>query len=164
MKHKILVVRNKNKVNLDHCDQEATCGCEECEEIFCSNCFQRQHTSKKFKTHKKTDILVPKPKCINHSFKTSEVFCFDDNCCLCSTCALLKHKDHNILFIQEATEKIQKEMESISIDEEIKNIEESIEEINENISKRNEKFEKELKELKNQYEKDLIVFDDSNLK
>jgi alpha-tubulin suppressor-like RCC1 family protein len=77
---------------------------------------------------------------------------------------LLKHKDHNYLEIQEATEKIKREMESISFDDEIKNVEESIEEINENISKRNEKFEKELKELKNEFQKDLIVFDDSKCK
>jgi DNA repair exonuclease SbcCD ATPase subunit len=104
------------------------------------------------------------PKCLNHSTKASEIFCFEDNCCLCSVCALLKHKDHDILDINEATKRIQKEIMSFSTKEEIKIIEESIEKINKEISKRNEKFEKDLENLKEDHMKDLDVLGDSKLK
>jgi hypothetical protein len=125
-----------------------------------------QHlSSKKYKTHTKTEQLTTKfPKCLNHPTKPSEIFCFGDNCCLCSTCALLKHKDHHILEINEATQKLQKEMESFFTNENIKIIEESIEKVNVEISERNEKYEKDLKKLKEDYIQDLNVFEDSKLK
>jgi hypothetical protein len=158
------LVVNKIKLNLDYCGKEATCGCEECQELFCFNCMEQHLSFIKFKTHTKTGLTNKVPKCFNHSTKASEFFCFDDNCCLCSVCIILKHKDHNILEIKEATHRLQKEMESFSSDEKIKKIEESIEKINLDISIRNEKYEEDLKILKENYMKDLDELGDSKLK
>jgi hypothetical protein len=154
---------NTTNLHKEHCDKEATCSCGECEEIFCLNCFERQHTSKKLKTHQKINALVSKPKCVNHPLKPSEVFCFDDNCCLCSACALLKHKDHHVSELYEATETIQDEMEALFSDEEITKAEDSIEEIIDNISKRNNKHQMTLEQLKYQLSIDLSVFEELKL-
>jgi hypothetical protein len=149
---------------LDHCDKVAICGCEECSELFCSGCMEHHLSSKKFKTHTKTEISTKTPKCLNHPTEPSKFFCFEDKCCLCSTCALLNHKDHDILDIKEATQKLQQEMENFSAEEKIKSIEESIEKINVDISKRDQKYELDSKKLKEDYIMDLDTLDNSKLK
>jgi hypothetical protein len=125
---------------LDYCDKVATCACEECSELFCSNCIEQHLSFKKYKTHTKAALSTKAPKCLNHPTEPSKIFCFDHKCCLCLACALLNHKDHDILGIKEATQKLQQEMESFSAEEKIKSTEESIEKINVDISKRNQNF------------------------
>jgi hypothetical protein len=149
---------------LDYCDKVATCGCEECSELFCSSCMEQHLSFKKYKTHTKAALLTKAPKCLNHPTEPSKIFCFDDKCCLCLTCALLNHKDHDILDIKEATQKLQQEMESFSAEEKIKSIEESIEKINVDISKRDQKYEQDSKKLKEDYIMDLDTLDNSKLK
>jgi hypothetical protein len=157
-------VVKKIKINSsEHCNQESTCGCEECKELFCSDCFKQHLTSKKFKNHRKTK-LSKNPKCVNHPTAASEVFCFEDKCCLCLNCASLDHKDHDVLEIEEAIQRIQKEISSFSPDEEIQTIEDSLKEINGNISKRNEKYQQDLKKIKEEFMKDLTSLEEPTLK
>jgi hypothetical protein len=152
----------KTNLNLtfeDHCDKEASCSCVECQESFCSDCIENHLSSKKYKSHTKTVLSTKFPKCLNHPNKPSEIFCFDDNSCLCSSCAILDHKDHDISEIKEANQRIQ-----LSTEEKIKNTQESIKKINVDISEINEKYEQDSKKLKENYMRDLDTLKETKLK
>jgi DNA repair ATPase RecN len=123
-----------------------------------------QHSSKKYQLHKKTNISQVSPKCINHPNKASELFCFDHKCCLCSSCAIFEHRDHDCVGIQEATQRVKKEIDSFSIEDKINKIKDTI---NENcliISKLEEKYEQDLKNLKNDFNKKFDEVEESNSK
>jgi hypothetical protein len=154
--------KNKIKITSEYCRNDATCGCEECKFLFCSKCMELHLSFENYKKHTKTG-LSKTPKCTNHPNKPSVSFCFDDSCCLCSTC-ILKHESHDKIEINEATQKIQKELESFSPEKKIKFIEESIEKINVDMSKRNENYELDLKQLKEGYIMDMNSLDKSKLK
>jgi hypothetical protein len=149
----------------DYCEKkEATCGCDNCVGMFCSNCFENQHRIKLFQSHKKTNLSEVSSKCINHQNKPSELFCFTDESFICSHCAIFKHKEHDCVGLEKATERLKNSLNSSLKDEDFKKLESSIKKVYSFISLRNEKYKKDFSFRNEKYKEDLKLLKDEYVK
>jgi hypothetical protein len=92
-----------------------------------------KHKPKKYSSHRKINLSLVNPKCVHHSNKTSEFFCFDHKLALCAVCVFNKHKD---VEIHEATKAFQEEQKKFPINKKIQTINDSIQKMNEIMEKK----------------------------
>jgi hypothetical protein len=93
------------------------------------------------------------PKCFNHQNKFSDVFCLDENICVCFGCAFSEHKNHICVDIKSATE--EKKIETVQLLKtiDINDFKNSILQVDEKILKRKESFNEEFLKLENEIKK-----------
>jgi hypothetical protein len=82
----------------EHCEErDQYIICKDCEDKFCSECFETQHSSKKKQNHQK--IIMDKEYysqfCTIHPKEKLEFYCLDHKMSICKTCTELFHKNHN---------------------------------------------------------------------
>jgi hypothetical protein len=96
----------KIKLISEHCEEKfQTVACQECEEIFCDDCFTLSHQTKKKKSHKPTplqlQVYIPS-KCSKHPKQICEFYCLEENEKICYQCIHESHKNHKYQDIQSA--------------------------------------------------------------
>ena len=102
------------------CDiTKASCKCQECDSIMCSNCFERFHrVSAAIRQHQPVPLVVAKnetqstsPNCEEHG-RLIEYYCTDDNTAICSRCYIIgNHKNHSIISFEEKNKELLNDIE-----------------------------------------------------
>ncbi|XP_053488773.1 E3 ubiquitin-protein ligase TRIM39-like [Ictalurus furcatus] len=143
-------VSDKSQILCDFCTgvkQEALKSCLDCGVALCSSHLDLHNNVPKYKKHKVINAVgnLEKYICQEHE-KPLEMFCRDDQKCVCRFCAVTDHKNHNVIPLEEESGerksqlgKTQTELQQM-IQERLK----KIQEINHSVelSKRNTEKEK----------------------
>ncbi|XP_053538871.1 E3 ubiquitin-protein ligase TRIM39 [Ictalurus punctatus] len=143
-------VSDKSQILCDFCTgvkQEALKSCLDCGVTLCSSHLDLHNNVQKYKKHKVLNAVgnLEKYICQEHE-KPLEMFCRDDQMCVCRFCTVTDHKNHNVIPLEEESGqrksqlgKTQTELQQM-IQERLK----KIQEINHSVelSKRNTEKEK----------------------
>ena len=94
--------------------------CSDCNDKFCSECFEQQHSSKKKQGHQIIQLNEEyfAKFCLIHQNEKIEFFCFDHKTKLCRICLQEQHKNHNYDSIESVIKFFKQEMEIFQLSKE----------------------------------------------
>jgi hypothetical protein len=85
--------------------------CDICtNENFCSECYQREHTSRLMQKHQRLPIGEKRPEttsCKTHSKKQLEYWCYTCTTVICIDCLLFNHKDHKYALLDDVAKEFE---------------------------------------------------------
>ncbi|KAF4083725.1 hypothetical protein AMELA_G00119940, partial [Ameiurus melas] len=98
-------VSDKSQVLCDFCTdvkQKALKSCLDCGVAFCSSHLDLHNNVQKYKKHKLINAVenLEKYICQEHE-RPLEMFCRDDQKCVCRICTVTDHKNHNVIPLEE---------------------------------------------------------------